>query len=68
MSMEPAMLKICERMGIEPVIHANMHLGEGTGAVLLMPMLDTVLAVYNSGTTFDAIDVEQYERFDKCLH
>lgn len=68
MSMEPAMLKICERMGIEPVIHANMHLGEGTGAVLLMPMLDTVLAVYNSGTTFDVIDVEQYERFDKCLH
>ena len=62
MSMEPAMVKICERTGIEPVIHADMHLGEGTGAVLLMPMLDTVMAVYNSGTTFDVIDVEQYER------
>lgn len=62
MSMEPAMIKICKQIGIEPVIHANMHLGEGTGAVLLMPMLDTVMAVYNSGTTFDVIDVEQYER------
>ena len=60
--MEPAMIKICKQIGIEPVIHANMHLGEGTGAVLLMPMLDTVMAVYNSGTTFDVIDVEQYER------
>ena len=62
MSIEPAMIKICKQIGIEPVIHANMHLGEGTGAVLLMPMLDTVMAVYNSGTTFDVIDVEQYER------
>ena len=62
MSMEPAMVKICERLGLEPVIHANMHLGEGTGAVLLMPMLDTAMAVYNSGTTFDKIDVKQYER------
>jgi len=62
MSMEPAMVKICEMMGLEPVIHANMHLGEGTGAVLLMSMLDTVMAVYCSETTFDKIDVKQYER------
>lgn len=64
MSMEPAMIKICERLGLKPVIHADMHLGEGTGAVLLMPMLDTVMSVYNSGTTFDKIEVKQYERFE----
>lgn len=64
MSMEPAMVKICERLQIEPVIHANMHLGEGTGAVLLMSMLDTVMAVYDSGTTFEKIDVKQYERLN----
>lgn len=62
MSMEPAMIKICDRLGLEPVIHADMHLGEGTGAVLLMPMLDMVMTVYNSGTTFDKIEVKQYER------
>lgn len=65
MSMEPAMIKICEKLELDPVIHANMHLGEGTGAVLLMPMLDTVMAVYNSGTTFEKINVEQYERFEQ---
>lgn len=62
MSMEPAMIKICERLGLKPVIHADMHLGEGTGAVLLMPMLDTVMTVYNSGATFEKIEVKQYER------
>ena len=62
MSMEPAMVKICEKLEMEPVIYANMHLGEGTGAVLLMSMLDTVMAVYNSNTTFDKIEVKQYER------
>lgn len=64
MSMEPAMVKICERLGLTPVIRANMHLGEGTGAVLLMSMLDTVMSVYNSGTTFSSIDVEQYEKYE----
>lgn len=62
MSTEPAMVKICEKLGLEPVIHGGMHLGEGTGAVLLMSMLEPIMAVYNSGTTFDKISVEQYER------
>lgn len=63
MSMEPAMIKICEKLSIAPIIYADMHLGEGTGAVLMLSMLDTALAVYRNGASFDKIDVKQYERF-----
>ncbi len=40
----PAMLKL---MGIKPVLTANMRLGEGTGASLVMYMLDGAIEVFN---------------------
>lgn len=61
MSSEPAMVKICEILGIEPVVYAGMHLGEGTGAVLMLAMLDNVISVYHDGASFETIDVDQYE-------
>jgi len=38
-----------------------MCLGEGTGGVLLLPMLDAALEVYHSVHQFDVLDIEQYE-------
>ena len=49
-----------DELGIEPIIHAGLRLGEGTGAVLLFPLLDAALALYN-GTTFDDTGIEAYE-------
>lgn len=60
---EPACKFILEELGLEPVINARLALGEGTGAVLLFPMLDMALEVYRENTTFDDINVTQYERF-----
>ena len=57
-SAEPAML--FDELGIEPIVHAGLRLGEGTGAVLLFPLLDAALALYN-GTTFDDTGIEAYE-------
>ena len=37
--------------------------GEGTGAVLMFGLLDTVHAVYGNRTTFSDIRVEAYKRF-----
>ena len=37
-----------------------MSLGEGTGALMLFPLLDTALDVYEKMSTFDEINVEQY--------
>ena len=41
-------------------IDAGMHLGEGTGAVCLIPLLDSALALYN-GTTFAATGIDAYD-------
>ena len=38
-----------------------MSLGEGSGAVAVMPLLDMGLAVYREMSTFEEIHVEQYE-------
>ena len=59
-SAEPAAIMLLEAIGIEPVIRAGLRLGEGTGAVLLFPLLDAALALYN-GTTFDDTGIEAYE-------
>ena len=52
------------RLGLKPVIDADMALGEGTGAVMLYPVIDMIMNVYNSGTRFENTRIRQYERFD----
>lgn len=52
-----------EELGLHPVIYGDMALGEATGAVMLMPLLDVALSLYRNGEVFADIDVEPYERF-----
>lgn len=59
-SNEPAARKMLDALGVKPLIDAGLHLGEGTGAVLLPPLLDAALALYN-GTTFAATGIDAYE-------
>ena len=60
-SNEPAAHLILEALGKEAVIHGEMCLCEGSGAVALFPFLDMGIAVYDSMSTFEDIHVEQYE-------
>ena len=60
---EPAMGRLANELNMEPVIDANMALGEGTGAVMMFSLLDIALSVYQNRTTFSDINIEQYERF-----
>ncbi len=60
---EPAVEKMVKELNIDPVIHGNMALGEGTGAVMMMSLLDMALYVYSEKTSFEDIQVEQYERY-----
>ena len=62
-SAEPAGQMLMQALGFEPVIHANMRLGEGTGAVALMPLLDMAASVYWNAASFDDINVEAYEKW-----
>ena len=60
---EPAMDKIAEKLSLEPIVDGKMALGEGTGAVMMLSLLDMALCVYQDRTTFSDIRIEQYERF-----
>ncbi len=59
-SREPAGAFLLKTLNLTPVITAGMALGEGTGAVAAMPLLDMALAVYY-GATFDDISVQAYQ-------
>lgn len=63
---EPAGLRLAEELGFKPIIHADMRLGEGTGAVALMPLLDMSASVYYHAATFENINVEAYEKWSSC--
>ena len=62
---EPLGQRILEELGLHAVIHGQMALGEGTGAILLIPMLDVCMEYYNKGTRFDGLGIEAYQRFDE---
>lgn len=60
-SAEPAAADVLAALGLLAPIHARLHLGEGTGAVALLPLLDLALAVYGDSRTFDTAGLEAYE-------
>ncbi len=59
---EPAIEILAKELELEPVIDGNMALGEGTGAVMMLALLDVALSIYQEKTTFNDIRIEQYER------
>lgn len=59
-SAEPAGAMVLRALGKKPLITAEMRLGEGTGAVAAMPLLDMALAVYREGYTFTEGGIEPY--------
>ena len=60
-SAEPAARMVLEALDLKPLISAGLRLGEGTGAVAALPLLDMALAVYDGMVTFDNIGMEAYE-------
>ena len=51
---------VMRKLGKTPFITAEMRLGEGSGAVMLLPLLDMALSVYHSGHTFGALGIDAY--------
>ena len=50
---------ILERMGLTPILNLNMRLGEGTGAVLAMNMIDAGVKILNEMASFDEAGVSR---------
>lgn len=64
-SKEPAGQMLLDALGMTPFLTCGMHLGEGSGGVMLMPALDLALAVYHSMGTFEDIHIDAYEPYEK---
>ncbi|MCM1186707.1 MAG: nicotinate-nucleotide--dimethylbenzimidazole phosphoribosyltransferase [Lachnoclostridium sp.] len=60
---EPAVAALIQELDMEPVIDGGLALGEGTGAVMMFPLLDMALCIYDAGRTFSDIGIEGYTRF-----
>ena len=54
-----------EALGLPAVIHGKLCLGEGSGAMMLFPLLDMTLSIYKNMGTFDDLSIEAYSRDGK---
>ena len=57
-SSEPAAAAVLGALNLRAPICADLHLGEGSGAVMLLPLLDMALAVYHSGQSFEKLGID----------
>lgn len=62
-SAEPAGRLIVEALGKKAFIDAGMRLGEGTGAVCALPLLDMAIAVFDEMSTFEEVNITSYRPF-----
>ena len=62
-SKEPGASLILDALHLDPGLCMDMCLGEGSGAVALLPFLDMAEEIYEHMGTFDEIHVEAYEEF-----
>ena len=60
---EPAGDGLLRLACLRPVIDAGLRLGEGTGGLLLLPLLDSALAIYRNARQFADTNIERYTDF-----
>lgn len=59
---EPAGSGLLDLIGLKPVIDGGLRLGEGTGGVLLIPLIDGALSLYNNARRFSDTEIERYSK------
>lgn len=59
-SAEPASRRVLNELGLHPLIDAGMCLGEGTGAVAALPLLDLAYSVYHEVSSLSDMNIESY--------
>jgi nicotinate-nucleotide--dimethylbenzimidazole phosphoribosyltransferase len=58
-SQEPGHRFLLEYLGLDPILTLDMRLGEGTGAVLAMPIIESALRLYSDMATFASAGVSE---------
>jgi nicotinate-nucleotide--dimethylbenzimidazole phosphoribosyltransferase len=57
LSVEPGHRIALDWLGLQPLLNLDLRLGEGTGAVLAMPLVEAAMRTLNEMATFDAAGV-----------
>lgn len=52
---------ILKEMSLKAPIHAGLAFGEGSGAVMMFPLLDQALSVYNTAHSFESMSLSPYK-------
>lgn len=60
-SAEPAAITVLNELSLKAAITAGMKLGEGTGALALVPLLSMTYAVYKNMDTFEDMAIDAYQ-------
>jgi nicotinate-nucleotide--dimethylbenzimidazole phosphoribosyltransferase len=56
-STEPGHAVVLERLGLRPLLDLDLRLGEGTGAALVMPLIDAAVRIRDGMATFESAGV-----------
>ena len=63
-SHEPGTARVVGALGLNPLLYGRFCLGEGTGALCLLPMLDMALEIYERMSSFSEISLAAYEEYE----
>ena len=58
-SEEPGHRFLLRQLGLDPILRLNMRLGEGTGAALALPILESAMRLYREMATFESAGVHE---------
>jgi nicotinate-nucleotide--dimethylbenzimidazole phosphoribosyltransferase len=61
-SEEPGHKLLLDHLHLTPILSLGMRLGEGTGAVLAMPVIESAIALYHQMATFSSAGVSKASR------
>jgi nicotinate-nucleotide--dimethylbenzimidazole phosphoribosyltransferase len=61
-SEEPGHLHLLRYIGLTPILNLRMRLGEGTGAVLAMPLIESSVRLFTEMATFSSAGVSGAEK------
>ncbi len=63
-SAEPGSRAVLEHLGLPPLLQLDLRLGEGTGACLALPIVQTAARVLREMATFDQAGVTHKDDVD----
>jgi nicotinate-nucleotide--dimethylbenzimidazole phosphoribosyltransferase len=58
-SEEPGHQLLLDSLALSPILNLQMRLGEGSGAVIAMPIIESAIALYSQMATFTTADVSE---------